>query len=183
MRKGLTPVIAMILLLMMTVAAAGASFYWLIRLQGELQGGTQQFQEQTFERMTSHVEWQSSTHNGTDDSNQTLKITFLNTGTTKIPINSDSTSPKSQWSLLDSEQDIICTTDFSDMGTDVLCVDGCTSDLALKELRTIELNWNTTSDCDLNVGSNTTYPEDSLIYAKINFNGKTTASGTFRIDR
>ena len=38
MRKGLTPVIAMILLLMMTVAAAGASFYWLLGLQGELQG-------------------------------------------------------------------------------------------------------------------------------------------------
>ena len=40
MSKGLTPVVAMILLLMMTVAAAGASFYWLIKIQGELQGGT-----------------------------------------------------------------------------------------------------------------------------------------------
>ena len=71
MRKGLTPVIAMILLLMMTVAAAGASFYWLLGLQGELQGGTQQFQEQTFERMTSDVQWMSATfeRKGTSDDN------------------------------------------------------------------------------------------------------------------
>ncbi len=184
MSKGITPVVAMILLLMMTVAAAGSSFYWLIRIQGDLQGSTQQFQEQTFERMTSNVNWQDATHYGSNATNQTLKITLLNTGTTKIPINNGATSPKAQWTLLDSEQDIICTTDFSDMGTDVTCTSGCTgTDLAIKELRLITLNWNTTSPCDLNVASNATYPDDTLIYAKINFNGKATASGTFRVDR
>lgn len=187
MSKGLTPVIAMILLLMMTVAAAGASFYWLIRIQGELQGGTQQFQEQTFERMTSNVNWQDATHYGSVQENQTLNITLLNTGTTKIPINTDSTSPKTQWTLLDSEQDIICTTDFSNKTSDVLCTTGCASDLAIKELRLLTIFWNGTagSPCDLNVpnNANTTYPDDTLIYAKLNFNGKATASGTFRVDR
>ena len=181
MSKGITPIVAMILLLMMTVAAAGTSFYWLIRIQGELQGGTQQFQGQTFERMTSNVNWQDATFNATNHTNQYLEIVLLNTGTTKIPINTDSTSPKSQWTLLDSEQDIICTTDFSNTSTDVLCTTGCTIDLAIKELRSITLNWSdSSSPCDLS--DSTTYPDDTLIYAKINFNGKATASGTFRVD-
>ena len=98
MSKGLTPVIAMILLLMMTVAAAGASFYWLLRIQGELQGGTQQFQEQTFEQMTSVVGWQTATYkNGTvaGDADQ-LTITVVNRGTTKIPIDNTSSSGVNQ---------------------------------------------------------------------------------------
>ena len=82
-RKGITPIIAIILLLMMTVAAAGASFYWLVKIQGELQGGTSQFQEQTFERMSSSVAWQDGDYNRTT---RLLTITLLNTGTTDIPV-------------------------------------------------------------------------------------------------
>lgn len=182
MRKGLTPVIAMILLLMMTVAAAGASFYWLLGLQGELQGGTQQFQEQTFERMTSDVQWMSATfeRNGTGDDNGTLMLTIMNTGTTKIPINNGSTSPKVQWTLYDSEQDFICTADWSLTNNVVICNSGCTSELALKEVRTINLTVDGNDTCSLN--STTLYPDDTLIYTDISFSGKTTASGTFRVD-
>ncbi len=175
MSKGLTPVVAMILLLMMTVAAAGASFYWLIKIQGELQGGTQQFQEQTFERMTSNVAWQDANF---DRSTRNLTINLLNTGTTKIPIANQSSSPKAQWTLLDSEQDIICTSDWN--GTvissdNIHCWSGCDSELGLKELRLIKLELRDGGDCDIDAKAN-----DSLIYAKISFSGKTTASGTFR---
>jgi len=38
-KRGISPVIAIILLLMMTVAVAGAAFYWLTRIQGQMQGG------------------------------------------------------------------------------------------------------------------------------------------------
>jgi len=43
MRKGITPVIAVVLLLMMTVAAAGAAFFWITTIQSRIQGqvGTQ----------------------------------------------------------------------------------------------------------------------------------------------
>jgi len=175
MSKGLTPVIAMILLLMMTVAAAGASFYWLIKIQGELQGGTQQFQEQTFERMTSNVAWQDSTF---DRTTRILSINILNTGTTKIPIANQTTAPNAQWTLLDSEQDIICTSNWNSTATSndhVYCTSGCDSELGLKELRLIKLTLTDGKDCDIDAKSN-----DSLIYAKISFSGKTTASGTFR---
>ena len=172
MSKGLTPIIAMILLLMMTVAAAGTSFYWLIRIQGELQGGTQQFQEQTFERMTSHVAWQDADYNNTTG---ILLLTILNTGTTKIPINNQTASPNVQWTLLDSELDIICTSNWN--STNVNCTAGCdaTGDLALKELRLLNLTLQGTCNTS-------TQPLDSLIYAKITFSGKTTTSGTFRVE-
>ena len=182
MRKGLTPVIAMILLLMMTVAAAGASFYWLLGLQGELQGGTQQFQEQTFERMTSDLQWMSATfeRNGASDDNGTLMLTVMNTGTTKIPVNNVSTSPNVMWTLYDSEQDFICTSDWSFSTNDVICQSGCVSEIGLKEVRTINLTVDGLGSCSLN--STTIYPDDTLIYADISFSGKTTASGTFRVD-
>ncbi len=176
-RKGLTPVVAMILLLMMTVAAAGASFYWLVRIQGELQGGTQQFQEQTFERMTSNVAFQDSSYNRTSE---VLTLALLNTGTTKIPISNSGTNPKTLWTLLDSEQDILCSSDWSKLDSDsdgtndTECLTGCGSDLPLKGLRLVTLNL-TNSECDISSQAN-----DTLIFAKITFSGKTTAAGTFR---
>jgi len=168
--RGITPIIAIILLLMMTVAAAGASFYWLVKIQGELQGGTSQFQEQTFERMSSSVSWQGGNYNRTTE---ILTISLLNTGTTEIPFENSSTSPKLQWSLLDNNQDIKCSTDWSGTGTAVKCHSGCGTKIQQSELRLIKINL-TGSDCDISTRSN-----DSLWFAKISFSGKATTAGTF----
>jgi len=180
MRKGLTPVIAMILLLMMTVAAAGASFYWLLGLQSELQGGTTQFQEQTFERMTSDVNYLSGTfdRDGNGSTNSTLMLTIQNTGTTKIPINNVTANPAVQWTLYDSERDFICTSNWN--GTDVDCRTNCGTDLLLKEVKTMNLTITGSGSCDLT--NSTTYPDDSLVSFDISFSGKASLSGTFRVD-
>ena len=50
----------------------------------------------------------------------------------------------------------------------------------MKQVRTINLTVDGKGSCSLN--STTTYPDDTLIYADISFSGKTTASGTFRVD-
>jgi len=174
-KKGLTPVVAMILLLMMTVAAAGASFYWLVRIQSELQGGTQQFQDSTFERMTSDVAWQSSSYNR---SSKILTLALLNTGTSKIPISNSGTSPKSVWVLSNSDGDILCSSDWSGLDSDsdgtndTRCESGCGSDLVLKDIRLIELNL--TGECDITSQSNNT-----LIFADITLSGQATAAGQF----
>ena len=170
MSKGLTPVIAMILLLMMTVAAAGASFYWLLGIQGELQGGTQQFQEQTFEQMTSVVGWQSATYD--DSAADHLLITIVNRGTTKIPI--DNTSANGvQWVLLDNEQEHVCTSDWTNSTNNTICNSGCGSDLDVRELRTINLTLY--NSCNI-----TTVAADQLMFATIYFGGKATTAGQFR---
>ena len=167
MSKGLTPIIAMILLLMMTVAAAGASFYWLLGIQGDLQGSTQQFQQQTFEQMTSVVGWQTATYSPLTEN---LLITIVNRGTTKIPIDNESSSGV-QWVLLDNEQEHVCTSNWN--GTNVLCNGGCVDDLLVSELRTMNLTLKST--CKLNATA-----EDQLIFSTIYFGGKATASGQFR---
>ncbi|MDP6584349.1 MAG: hypothetical protein QF535_06810, partial [Anaerolineales bacterium] len=150
------------------------SFYWLVRVQSELQGGTQQFQEQTFERMTSNVAWQDASFNRSNKGGHILTVALLNTGTTKVPITNSSQNPKVQWSLLDSEQDLICAEDWSG-GTKVSCVSGCGTDLAVKELRLVKINLSTSTDCNI-----TTKANDTLLFAKISFSGKTTTAGTFR---
>ena len=54
-RRGITPIIAIILLLMMTVAVAGAAFYWLVKIQGSMQSGTESFEGKLVERMAGNV--------------------------------------------------------------------------------------------------------------------------------
>jgi flagellin-like protein len=177
-KKGLTPVVAMILLLMMTVAAAGASFYWLVRIQSELQGGTQQFQDSTFESMTSSVIWQTSSYNRTSE---ILQIVALNTGTTKIPISDSGTSPKTVWTLTNSDGDILCNSDWSGLDSDsdgtndTKCLSGCGSDLVLKDSRIIKLNL-TNSECDISSQRN-----GSTVAVDITLSGVTPLKGQFEI--
>ena len=177
-RKGLTPVIAMILLLMMTVAAAGASFYWLVRIQSELQGGTQMYQKTTFEAMTSSVIWQTSSYNRTSE---ILTIVALNTGTAKIPISDSTTSPKTVWTLTNGDGDILCTSDWSGLDSDgdgtndTKCLSGCGSDLVLKDSRNIELNLSD-SECDISSQSN-----GSTVAVDITFSGIAPLKGQFEI--
>ncbi|MBT6023444.1 hypothetical protein HOH11_02495 [Candidatus Woesearchaeota archaeon] len=177
-KKGLTPVVAMILLLMMTVAAAGSSFYWLVRIQSELQGGTQAHQDSTFEAMTSSVIWQTSSYNRTSE---ILQIVALNTGTTKIPISDSGNSPKSVWTLTNSDGDILCNSDWSGLDSDgdgtndTKCLSGCGSDLVLKDSRTIKLNL-TNSECDISSQSN-----GSTVAVDITLSGVTPLKGQFEI--
>jgi len=171
-KKGITPIIAVILLLMMTVAAAGASFYWLIKIQGEMQGGTEQYQEKTFERMASNVNWQGADFNST---NEQLTLYLQNVGTTDITLSNSSTTPTTTWILKDSDQVGICQTNWAGTAVDdseSSCVSGCDTTLAAGSTAKIVLNVG--SDCNISA-----YASDSLIYTTIYFSGKATASGTF----
>jgi len=171
-KKGITPIIAIILLLMMTVAAAGASFYWLIKIQGEMQGGTEQYQENVFERLASTVNWEDADFNRTTE---ILNIYVQNVGTTDIPVDNSSTDPTTTWILKDSNQQTICSTKFDGASGAVSCTSTttCGSNIAQAATANIRLNLSG-SDCSL-----TGYADNSLIRATIFFSGKATVSGTF----
>jgi len=51
-RRGITPIIATILVVMMTVAAAGAMFFWLTKIQATGQGAVEESQTMLLERMS-----------------------------------------------------------------------------------------------------------------------------------
>ncbi|RLG13453.1 MAG: hypothetical protein DRN71_04805 [Candidatus Nanohalarchaeota archaeon] len=65
-RKGITPVIAIVLLLMMTVAAAGMAYVWIMSLQESVQNqgneGVEKQQRETSAAITIVSAWNDSTH-------------------------------------------------------------------------------------------------------------------------
>jgi len=82
-RRGITPIIATILVVMMTVAAAGAMFFWLTRLQGTGQGAVEESQTTLLERMAACVTIPSFSYNTYDN---TSDISMQNCGNTVLEI-------------------------------------------------------------------------------------------------
>ena len=62
-KKGITPIIAIILVVMITVAAAGAMFFWLTRIQNQGQGAVESSQSVLLERVAICADIPSMTFN------------------------------------------------------------------------------------------------------------------------
>jgi flagellin-like protein len=169
-KKGITPIIAIILLLMMTVAAAGGAFYWLLKVQGEMQGGTEQYQENVFEKLASTLNWEDADYNTTTEM---LTIYVQNVGTTEIPVDNTSQDPTTTWILKDNDQKTICSTKWDNDGTSVRCQSGCASNIAQSATRKMELNLTSTA-CTI-----AAYSNDTLMRVTIFYSGKASVSGTF----
>jgi len=176
-KKGLTPVIAVILLLMMTVAAAGAAFFWFIRIQSELQGGSEVYTEDLSEKISAkilvihvdYLELDSTTEYGNATGN--LSLYLQNVGSRGISVTSATTNPTTTWILMDSEQDVICATNWGIEDTN--CTAGCNNDLEVKETQKVVLTLSNDS-CDISG-----YANNSLFYFKLDFSGIVGTGGTF----
>ncbi|MBT3940432.1 hypothetical protein HOD83_02000 [Candidatus Woesearchaeota archaeon] len=164
-KKGITPVIAIVLLLMMTVAAAGAAFFWFIRLQSEAQGGTEAYQQQLTERVSSNVEVMTSKFSG-----NTLDIYLANHGNSAISIDSSDNTPTTTWILYDSESDIVCNSDWEGAPAD--CTTGCNNALEISEIQKVTLTLS--GDCSLS-----SYDNNTLMSFTIDFSGVTGTGGKF----
>ncbi len=78
-RKGITPVIAIVLLLMMTVAAAGGAYAWLTQLQEQFQNQA----ESSIERGINIVDMQCYNQDGSGY----VEVFFKNSGTKALDLN------------------------------------------------------------------------------------------------
>jgi flagellin-like protein len=132
-KKGLTPVIAVVLLLMMTVAASGAAFFWFVRIQSEMQGGTEAYQQELTEKVTAKVDIMTTKYVSGD-----LHIYLINHGNSAIPIDSSDNAPTTSWILYDSENNILCADHWDSTASD--CTTGCNNDLEIGEIQKIILN-------------------------------------------
>lgn len=168
-KKGITPIIAVILLLMMTVAAAGAAFYWLTKMQGQMQGGAEQYEEKSFERMASTVGIIAVNYNQTSE---ILGLYLQNVGTTTIPLANSTADPTTTMKLADADGTIICA---EMVGTGNKCSSGCGGNLAPQAIQQLQLSLSGTN-CDLTGQAN-----ETLIYVDLYLSGKATASANFRI--
>lgn len=180
-KKGLTPVIAVILLLMMTVAVAGAAFYWLVKIQGSMQSGTESYEGKLVERMAGKVGLSAVYY---DRDNKLLKLYLQNQGNTEIPLTDSATPPTTTWILLDNEQQTICSGDWSGNsaagGYNAKCTGtGCDSALVLGAVREVilDLDYQNSGLCD--ISDDDDYPEETMFYFVADFSGKATAGGQF----
>jgi len=172
-KKGLTPIIAVILLLMMTVAAAGAAFFWFIRVQGELQGGSEQFSQELSKKVSSKAEVVLAEYQYESSGNGNITFVVKNTGSSKISLVNASTSPTTTWILQDSDQKVICSEDWANAPSK--CHSGCGGDLGVSSVGTIILDL--TGACD--ISSEATYPNGTVFYYKVDFSGQTATGGSF----
>ena len=75
-RKGITPVIAIVLLLMMTVAAAGMAYVWIMSIQGDIAQDTAEDLADIQDEKNTRLEIVTVRN----DSNGKIELTFKNAG-------------------------------------------------------------------------------------------------------
>jgi flagellin-like protein len=166
-QKGITPIIAIILLLMMTVAVAGAAFFWLSRIQNQLQGGVESFQGTMMTQIASKVDVLDADYIDTGN----LTIFFQNNGNTKIPVTKKSNFPTTTWILKDENQVAICSSNW-DNTTYAKCTEGCGDDVQMDVGEFHKVILTLGDKCDIAGGGK--------VYSfTVDFSGKTTSSGSF----
>ena len=171
-RKAITPIIAVIMLLMMAISTASGLFYWLSRVQNQQQGAVESFQSTLFESLITSVDILSAKYG---DQQQNLSIVLQNTGNVKLSLTNTSTKPTTEWVLFDSDQKAVCATDWSGTSDSIKCMSGCglTTQLEVGQLQTVLLNL-TGSACTIQGITN-----NSIVSFSIDFSGKTTTTGSF----
>ncbi len=166
MKKGITPIIAVILLLMMTVAGAAAAFFWFVRMQSELQGGTETYNEELSSKISGRVEIAD-----TDTTTDNVSLFLKNQGTRTVALNNTYIT----MILKDQNNDVVCSSTL-DSSTALECIVGCGDDeeLIQNEIQKIVVEFGT----DCNSGS---LNDGEIYYYTIDFNGEAATGGQFRV--
>ena len=163
-KKGITPIIAVILLLMMTIAGGAAAFFWFVRMQSEMQGGAETYNEDLRARISSRVEIASTDVQGTEN----ITLYLQNQGTKTIDLdNSEMTMI-----LKNSDNNVVCSSILNDANT-LECVDstcGASVTLTKNEIKAIKITMH---------DNNCTVESNSLYYFTIDFAGETATGGRF----
>ena len=170
-KKGITPIIAVILLLIMTVSAAGTAFYWLSLIQNQLKA-EEQLNIKKYGELEGQVEIVASRY---DEDVDSLILFLRNIGGSNIPIETDPEIPTTLWILKDQNENVICSTDWSGTNGGPICKEGCNKVINSGEIRRVVLsNFGQNALCDI-----TTQPPNSLIHYTIDFSGKAVITGGF----
>ena len=157
----------------MTVAVAGAAFFWLSRIQNQLQGGVESFQGNIQAQMSSAVDVLDADY--TNDTSKDLIIFFQNNGAREIIIENKTDFPTTTWILRDSNQVAICSSSWN-FTSPASCTYGCgrTSKLEVGEIDHVVLHLEEGEACDISG-----FGGGEVFSFTIDFSGMTTTSGSF----
>lgn len=168
-KRGITPIIAIILLLILTVSTAGTAFYWLYSIEGKI-AAEEQLNIKKYGDLEGQLKVVAARYNAGD-----LIIFFQNIGNSAIPIETASKTPTTLWLLETEQQNIICSTDWSGVDNGPVCKEGCINAIASGELRQIVLgNLGVGTLCNVE-----NQPSESLLHYTVDFSGKAVADGGF----
>ncbi len=169
-RKSLSPIIAVILILMMTIAGAAAAFFWFVRMQSELQGGTETYSDELSEKISSRIEITEAegktTYNLTQEDawNANATLYLQNRGTKTISINDSKIT-----AILRQDGNTVCS-GVANVNP-IKCISGCTGTIKENELIQIIMEFNATT-CNANEGR---------YKLTLDFNGETSTAKEFDI--
>jgi len=173
-KKGITPIIAVILLLMMTVAGAGAAFFWFVRIQSEMQGGTESYTEQLSEKISARMDISEIDYGTTSN----LTIIARNNGNVPISVAGSTTS----FILKVYNNNILCNSKLNatnNTGSDtvnIFCT-GCSGEVDIQSTKQLTLDLSDSDGpCYIN---STTYGDNTVFTIKMDFAGKAASGGQF----
>jgi len=168
-KKAISPIIAIVILLTVTVSSASSAFFWLNKIQGQITGEEERFEVVSFELEGAEVEVLD-----TDFTPQNELLMFIqNSGEEPIIISSTTDAPTTVWLLKDANDQVICSSDWSGVGNAPICKQGCNEELAPGEIRKVILG-NLDGMCNV-VGK----PTDSIFVYEIDFGGITKVESSF----
>ena len=164
---------------MMTVAGAGAAFFWFVRIQSEMQGGTESYSEQLSEKIAARIDISEIDYSHTTDN---LSIVARNNG--NVPISASSSDIT--FILKDYNNNIICNVKLNSSNSDndtqttddeIYCT-GCSGNINIKSTKSLTLDMSnvTYNPCYMNPA---TYGNDTVFTVKMDFSGVAASGGQF----
>lgn len=170
-KKAITSLLAVLILGTMTVSASGAAFYWINLIQGQV-ASQEGIKFEKLGTLESDIDILTANYNSGNDK---LTLYLKNIGTASVPLESEAKVPTTLWLVMDPQNNIICSTDWSGANKGPTCLEGCKENIKPDETRKVVLtNMKEGMLCNL-----ATLPSDSLLSFSVDFSGKAIATGNF----
>ena len=168
-KKAMTPMLAVVVLLIITVSVSGGAFFWLNKIQGQI-SQEEDLQVRTIGTDSSKVDVVASEY---DVNNNKLTLFLQNLGQTTVPLASSASVPTTIWVVKDQRQSVLCSCDWSGKDNGPVCLEGCNKAIAGGEILKVVIG-NVGPGTLCNIGGQAS---GSLLTLTIDFGGKAVATG------
>ncbi len=157
MKRAISNVIALVLIIMMTLAISASAFYWIMKIQGQMQGAGDESQDKFSDRVVGELNIVNINYNINTDN---VKIVLENSGGRKIEQIGDAGD-----TLVISSGSFSCSLPFNSSTCDV-----CPIALDVNEIITMNLLFGGTDCANLEIGTEySIYFGSSEVHAQTNF--------------
>ncbi len=172
MKKGLSTLVAALLLIMIIVSLGAFVAYWVYGYSDKSFGSIDNLQSSILLGDEGKITVLNSEYSF---NSEILTLTLRNSGSIPIPLDNSSKFPATTWILQHTNGRLVCNTNWDGTDNAIACFKGCGANIELDtgKIQNIDLNLSGTA-CDLSIWENFTIYEFA-----IDFSGKAQAKGLF----